>query len=214
MIIKAAMNNYKVYYHELKSDGRKYFGITSQKIQHRWRGDGSGYKTSVHFYRAIQKYGWDNFFHFVIADGLSRDEAEKMEKEMIAKYDTTNADKGFNIAEGGKSNSGFHHSQEARAKISATMKGKPANNKGKPRSKDAIEKARMSNIGKKRSAAFCKLTSEKAKKPVRCIETGQIYASMTDAAEAFGNNSHIGDACNGKRKKAAGYHWEYLQGGD
>ena len=210
MIIKAMKNDFKVYYHELKSDGRRYYGQTCQKIQHRWRGNGSGYKTTAHFYHAIQKYGWDSFLHVVIADGLSKEQADRLERKLIKEYGTTNPEKGFNVAEGGRSNSGFHHSAETKKKISDARKGKAPNNKGKPRNAEAIEKARAKNTGKKRTAEFCEKTSERMKKRVRCIETGEIFPGMTEAAAKHGNNRHIGDACNGKRKKAAGYHWEYV----
>ena len=44
---------YIVYQHKNKINGKNYFGITSQNPIERWRKDGSGYKTSPHFYSAI-----------------------------------------------------------------------------------------------------------------------------------------------------------------
>ena len=55
---------YIVYQHKNKINGKVYIGITMQDPERRWR-HGEGYKSSPHFYAAIQKYGWDNFEIFV-----------------------------------------------------------------------------------------------------------------------------------------------------
>lgn len=52
---------------------------------------------------------------------------------------------------------------------------------------------------------------ERANKKVRCIETGIIYNSITEASKFI--NRHIGSlsrCLNGKHKKCGGYHWEYV----
>lgn len=95
------MKTFFVYSHINKINDKIYIGITSQaRVKDRWK-NGKGYKNSPHFYSAIQKYGWENFEHNIIASGLSIEEAEKMERELITKYDTTNKDKGYNIQTGG-----------------------------------------------------------------------------------------------------------------
>ena len=44
---------------------------------------------------------------------------------------------------------------------------------------------------------------------VKCVETGIIYNSYTEAALSVGvNKSRISLVCNGKAKTAGGYHWE------
>ena len=51
----------------------------------------------------------------------------------------------------------------------------------------------------------------KIRKKVKCIETNEIYDSITDAAEKTSiNRGHINSVCQGKRKTAGGFHWEYL----
>lgn len=53
----------------------------------------------------------------------------------------------------------------------------------------------------------------KISRPVRCIETGTIYESVTKAAEALGvSNSAIDNAANGRREKSCGFHWEFFDG--
>ena len=96
------MNNkkYIVYSHTSPSN-KKYIGITCQSPNERWR-NGNGYKNNDYFSRAIQKYGWDNFKHEILATNLSHDEACEKEIELIAKYNTTDNQFGYNITKGGE----------------------------------------------------------------------------------------------------------------
>ena len=95
-------NNYKVYMHVNKINDKKYIGITRQRPKDRWR-HGNGYKGSWHFQNAIQKYGWDNFEHYILYLNLTKQEAENKEKELISYFNYTNRDKGYNIELGGNS---------------------------------------------------------------------------------------------------------------
>ena len=61
-------NNWCIYKHTLKEDGRVYIGQTNS-IQNRWKP--SAYKTCTYFYNAIQKYGWDNFEHEILLSNLT-----------------------------------------------------------------------------------------------------------------------------------------------
>ncbi len=51
-------------------------------------------------------------------------------------------------------------------------------------------------------------------KKVRCIETGEVYKSLSIAAEHMGKekyrSSDISAVCRGVRKSAWGYHWEFV----
>lgn len=92
------MSTYSVYIHTNKINGKRYIGVTTMIPEKRWA-NGEGYKNQ-YFYRAIQKYGWDNFDNFI----LEVDSAElmyKLEKQYIDYYQTTNPDKGYNISIGG-----------------------------------------------------------------------------------------------------------------
>lgn len=91
---------YCVYVHTNKTNGKKYVGITSQKPEYRWLG-GSQYKYNEHFTRAINKYGWDGFEHTVLMHGLTKEVACAWEKALIAQWESTNPDKGYNICFGG-----------------------------------------------------------------------------------------------------------------
>lgn len=100
------MNNYIIYCHTNKINGKKYIGQTCQSPQKRWGNNGSEYikKGNIHFKNAILKYGWDNFTHEILYTNLSPQEADEKEIELIKQYDTTNSEYGYNIAAGGNSN--------------------------------------------------------------------------------------------------------------
>lgn len=113
------LTNWCVYMHENRVNGKKYIGITSQKPTNRWR-NGAGYYKQSRFYAAIQKYGWDAFRHEILYTGLTQEEAERLEVELIAKYETLNEDRGYNLSPGGVF---FMPTEETRAKQSAARKG-------------------------------------------------------------------------------------------
>lgn len=114
---------YTVYMHQNKENGKRYFGITSRDVNDRWH-NGLGYSDGLPIGRAIKKYGWDNFDHVIVAEGLSEEEAKQMEIELIAKYKTQNDRFGYNICAGGDGVKGWHPSEETRRKISEAQKGR------------------------------------------------------------------------------------------
>ena len=81
-----------------KINQKKYIGITidfeKRMVQHKRQ------KTSSLIYKAIQKYGEENFEYQIIASELSVEEAEKMEINLIEKENSL-VPNGYNIAKGG-----------------------------------------------------------------------------------------------------------------
>ena len=75
---------YTVYQHKNKINGKVYIGITKQAPEERWN-NGKKYKSSPHFYAAIQKYGWDNFEHNILFQNLTKEEACQKEQKLIQK---------------------------------------------------------------------------------------------------------------------------------
>ena len=99
-------NNYCVYQH-ISPTNKSYFGIhNSNNVNKRWA-NGLGYRTQPVFFRAIIKYGWDNFKDVVLYENLSEEEAKNKEKELIAKYKTNCSipgnKNGYNMTDGGDS---------------------------------------------------------------------------------------------------------------
>jgi len=116
---------YCVYKHTNKFNNKVYIGITSQQPEKRWK-NGYGYEGNEYFFRAIQKYGWDDGFdHEIIANGLTKENACAIEIELIKAYDSTNSDKGYNFSSGGDcGNAGCAYSEEWAEKMSMAL-GKP-----------------------------------------------------------------------------------------
>lgn len=205
------INLYTIYMHKNKINGKVYIGQICQDLAARWK-NGYGYKTCTAFYRAIQKYGWNNFEHIIISTKLTKEEADKREQELIMQYKSDNKEYGYNIRSGGSK---------------GTL------------SKETIEKIRQSNLGKKHNiskeghlklhemANLNRPTPEKMKeimsayagfnnprsKPVLCIETGQVFGSSGEAERKLGIGSRsIRAACTGSKgqKTAGGYHWKFI----
>lgn len=192
---------YTIYAHILKLDGRAYIGQTTKELECRSGKDGIGYHLSPKFYEAIQKYGWDNFEHIILETCETEEEADLLEQKYIQEYNSI--ENGFNILIGGHSlygqgnpMYGKKHTEETKEKIRQSRLGKP----NTEAQKEAI---RQSTLGGKNHSA----------KSVRCIETGIIYGSATDAAVAIGKprengGRSIARAARGERSIAYGYHWE------
>ena len=99
-------SNYTVYMH-ISPSNKRYVGITSLKLKKRWN-RGKGYSNNGHFTFAINKYGWENFEHIIIAKGLTKEEAGWLETELIRELDLRNPDKGYNITKGGEGHKGVN----------------------------------------------------------------------------------------------------------
>lgn len=86
-----------VYEHVNLFNNKRYIGITSQIPEVRWQ-RGSGYRENTIFFRAIKKYGWDNFEHNILYEGLSNREALEIESTLIKKYKSLGVS--YNISDG------------------------------------------------------------------------------------------------------------------
>ncbi len=149
-----------VYKHTNIYNGKVYIGMTSKDNPAiRWGKQGSGYSKNLHFTATIKKYGWDEgFTHEVLFAFETKAEAEEKEIELIAFYNATNPNLGYNILIGG--NCTDHPSEETRRKQSEAHKGFRHSEKTK-------QYLRQINLGVKKSAEACKHMSESAKKRKR-----------------------------------------------
>lgn len=99
MVIKT----FCIYKHTSPS-GKVYIGLTSQENPNKRWNNGRGYEKQSYFYRAIQKYGWDNIKHEILESGLTEDEVEARERYWIDHYKSDNEKYGYNLTSGGYSN--------------------------------------------------------------------------------------------------------------
>lgn len=201
----------------ISPSNKRYIGITSKNPIERWK-NGKGYKENFHFTNAINKYGWSNFQHIIIAKGLTKEEAEWLEIQMIRELDTTNKNKGYNIALGGKGSKGCKHTEEWKKEHSERMNGK-----GNPMFGNRHTESTKEKIGKSRDKykgenhpfyGKCHTESAKEKigksnrgannhgaRKVICITTNEIFSTVKEGADKYNCcRSQITKCCKGKYK--------------
>ena len=236
---RGGSNDWHVYMHTCRINQKRYIGITCQDPLARWSA-GKGYilnqetqnNNTGHFYNAIKKYGWDSFDHEVLYSGLTKEEANKIEKELILKYDTRNPEKGYNITAGGDGAEGAKHSKETRERISRLakerirvtgeipFKGKKHTEKTKAvLSRKARERYAINGgtfAGKQHTEETKKKLSEKHSKAVNQYNmSGEFiiqYPSASAAAAATGVSiAALSDAAKGKTRFCADSIWKYAK---
>lgn len=223
------MNDYTVYKHTTPT-GKVYIGITCRSVKKRWQnGRGYTYSHNYHFEQAIKKYGWENIKHEILAQHLTKEQAESKEVELIKEYDATNPERGYNIRSGG--DAGSKLSEETKRKLSEMKRGEKnpmfGNHSPHPwqigKNNGLVgEKHPMygrtgkdnPRFGMKHSAeAVEKMRANSANSiPVRCVETGEVFRSVQEAARACrGSGNAISLVCKHAPhyNTAFGYHWEY-----
>lgn len=123
------MKSWTVYEHISPSD-KVYVGITCQEPKKRWKG-GSGYnRRDGHqrkFGNAVQKYGWENIKHNIVAKGLRKEMANFLEQCLIKLYKTM--EKSYSITDGGDGGVGTIHTAETRKHLSMIRKGRKEDKK-------------------------------------------------------------------------------------
>lgn len=123
-MLKLSMKkNYTVYKH-ISPEGKTYVGMTSKPVEQRWGFNGNQYSRNKRLFADIKKFGWENFSHLIVATNLTKEEAEALEEKTIKDCDSTNPNKGYNIAYGSTSR-GLKASQETKDKQSIAKLGKP-----------------------------------------------------------------------------------------
>ena len=221
-------------YKHTAPNGKVYIGITHQKPEYRWR-SGDGYQSNTHFYRAICKYGWENFLHEIVADNLTEEEATKRETDLIEKYNSADKRHGYNVALGGhvlseesrkkigttrrlreipSPTTGKHLSAETRGKISKANTGRHYSISEKGRENIRLAKIgdKNPNYRKKIPAEIIAKMVEKREIPVVRINGKDriLFKSIKIAASQTGVTSgNISRVCKGERKTAGGFKWEY-----
>lgn len=152
------MNNFTVYRHTAPN-GKMYIGITCQPIEKRWA-NGAGYSKQPLFFNAIKKYGWANFKHEVLLEGLDAQNASLAEQLFIAYWKSNERAYGYNCREGGIENSG--HSEETRRKIGDAQRGEKNHMYGKTyrHSEETKMKISSSHMGYKHTEEAKRKMSE------------------------------------------------------
>lgn len=217
---------YTVYQHKNKINNKVYIGITSQKPEARWGSNGCNYKSSPHFYNAIQKYGWDNFEHNILYTNLTKEQACETEQKLIQQYNATDRNFGYNSTSGGEcfvmnketkqkisqalmgNQNGLGHpcSEEKKRKISEAQKGRQFTDEHKQKLSEAAQKRHVPCSEEKK-----KILKQRAKKkPVYCLELDVVFESVQECSRQLGiPATNISKLCRGRGKTLKGYHLSY-----
>lgn len=210
--------SYTVYKHTSPS-GKVYIGITCQRPEARWGREGGGYKHSPHLMAAIKKYGWTAFRHDILAEGLTKETAERIEIDLIEAHRSTDRRFGYNTDRGGST--GPKHSEETKRKIGEANRSRlwtpearqkiSAYKRAHPTSPETAQRIGEANRGRKhRPESVEKIRAAQPKRPVRNLTTGETFQSVQDAARALNlEASKIVKVCKGKRSAHGGYRWAY-----
>lgn len=163
-----------------------------------------------HIQSAFNKYGSQNFYFEIIEyiptvkDKLKfKDILLSREQYWIIKLNVCDKNVGYNkcpiagsVLGSTRDENYVHHfkgkkrSEHVKKKISESLKGHIACNKGKKMSESQLQKKR---------------------KPVINVTTGETFKSLADAAKCYNiSPGHISQVCRGFRKSTCGCEWEYL----
>lgn len=128
---------YTVYMHRFPNN-KVYIGITKRDVYTRWS---NGKNYNRYFVNAVNKYGWDNVEHIILADNLTKENACKMEIDLIAKYKSNQSRYGYNITSGGDGRPDFVLSDDARRRIGEATRNRTKGTHISDEQKQKISKA-------------------------------------------------------------------------
>lgn len=217
--------------------GMQYVGQTIRSLEERWR-DHCRVKDDNYFHRAIRKYGSENFTLKILDTAETGEELDLKEIYWIEKLNTLYPG-GYNLREGGnvsgRGRFGMYNPKSRliyRFNLDGSMVGAYYG------MGDAFRKTGLSSTSITRSIklknrlaggsiwmyaedftpeylAECIDTCPGHKwRRVVCVETGEVFQSMSDAAEKYGTHpSSISACCSGKLKTTAGKQWRYYTKG-
>ena len=162
-----------------KINGKVYIGQTTRSLEERI-GEHKRHKSCI-MYKAFKKYGFENFDIETIQICYSRDELNESEIKWIKYYDSMN--NGYNLCEGGNQTDGFHHTQEAKNKMSKAKKGKYTGEDNHFYGKHHSEETR--NKMSKNHANF-KGGNHPNSKKIICLQDNLIFNSLSEASKYYG----------------------------
>lgn len=222
-------------------NGKLYIGLTGKSVderikEHVWQRNSGTHRP---IYTAMRKYK-DNFTVEIIQNNLTIEVAEQLEIDTIAKLGTTDRKFGYNLSPGG--NAGNIMSAEGKLRWKEKMKPRyedteyvkritkqlidqkndPDYSK-KQKSyvdnyfKDEANRIKHSEITKvtnNRRESKLKRAAHRGGKPFECVETGQVFELLQDAADVFKVDKRRIHSILTKRRKTLfkQYTFRYIEG--
>ena len=218
-----------IYIHKNKVNGKVYVGQTIQNPpSKRWGRNGIKYQGQSYFWKAIQKYGWDNFEHTILEDNIPEKKLSEREEYWIKFYNAANREYGYNYYEtsnlekhtykmpekwNGEARKQYYEEhpekvEQIRQKVTELWQDPAFRDKALSNRPD-ISGENNPMYGKHLSEETKQKISEHFKnraiyrdntQPVKNLDTGEIFYSTADAAESLGKDRKSG---SGNIKRAA-----------
>lgn len=184
--------NYYVYKHMTnsgeifyigKGTGKRCYNLTARSLYHK---------------RISKKHGC---IVSIISQNLSEEQAMLLESKLIKKYKNIGLCKA-NFTNGGEGRSGIKHSEITINKMRISKLGKSSGMLGK------THKTESNNL---RSESLRK-SNKVFRKKIKCITTGKIYQSLSDACLKLGlaGTSNLSKVLKGTRSHINGLKFEYV----
>lgn len=220
-----------IYKHTNKINGKIYIGQSKyswKNINDRWQ-SGRGYHIKTRFGSAIKKYGWENFDHHLLEDNITSQNIANEREIYWIRYFNSYYD-GYNCTPGGNNVSeNFAYKVKIYCSnnkitydsiISASQQLNTSYHK-------IVRQITTGHYYKTDDLYFC-LESEKddikiefytpkydfssLMKSVICVETREIYDSVTECSKAIGvKTQNISVNCCKNHRTAKGKHYAYLE---
>ena len=229
-----------------KINGKIYVG-QAVDIAKRWRDHKirlrGNYHRNFHLQQAWNKYGENNFEFSVLCE-CKETKLNEFEQYYIFELNTKDTSVGYNSTYGGEGTRGHRHSketieynrqwqlannprrgvkcsEETRKRMSLAQKGRKVSKEQRKHHSEVMAGRKLtdshkrsiseSNIGKHSSP-------RRNSKRVKCITTGMVFDSITEAANYYNvANSGIDRCCKGERKTGGKYNgskliWCFVEG--
>lgn len=243
-------NHYNcIYMYTNKINGKRYIGQTNDFIRrHMEHKKPSTDEQPID--RAFNKYGADNFEIIILAENLTQEQMNEYEIFFIQRYKTSvKYDNGYNIKNGGNNTHwmenatdeqierfkekcsermrGENHplygtkaSEETKQKKSASMKKYVQEHGNSFQGKKHTDETKVRISKTLKENGSCKGANNPSARAVVCLETGEVFQTMQDAAKWCGQKciTNIGKSCKGQVKSAGKHpitkeklHWKYYK---
>lgn len=187
-------------------DNKKYVGQAQNFYKRMY--DYKVKRANKHLLNAIDKYGIDNFNIYVLEKIKDIKDLNEREQYWMDYYRCYEQDKGYNICRFASTTRGYHHTEETHKLLSKIRKENPVSLKGennpmygKHHTEETKKKISDANKGKYYGKTV----------KVICVETKQIFESISQAAKFFNSNINgIYVALDKENRTCKGYHFKRL----
>ena len=179
-----------------KVNKKVYIGQTKEKVETRFQKHFYG-KSCIALIAALNKYGKESFIIETLATTTDYQTANYLEAYFIIQYNSLANDNGYNIMEGGASRG---ITKQTRQRMSASAKRSLQSN-------PILRDKRISYLQKAKRRSGHAAVNRRA---ILCYETGIIYSSVTQAAEALDlDPSSISKVARGVLMRTGGFTFSY-----